>query len=176
MEFARGLARLVSPIVRAVDSVVGQAVAMRIDAEFRSEAGAKPKQTASLFFHKRLSDSMGHAVAAFVQALLEESAQPGGELKPPSKPILTDFTSWSTAVDSGAVECVVRIWGLCVKLCRGCLRSALPGGGGRGVSGRPRALLAARSNGLWPLRAVEGLVADRQQGEPAGVRPLPGLD
>ncbi|KAG0480434.1 hypothetical protein HPP92_011292 [Vanilla planifolia] len=66
------LAQLFDPLVRAIDGIVGERVSMRVDLECSSG-----RKTTGLFTHKRLSVSVGNAIAAFALALLEGSSQPG---------------------------------------------------------------------------------------------------
>ena len=57
------------PLVRAVDGLVGELTAMRVDVDLPSGAAVS-----SLFVHKRLSVSVGHCVAAFARDVLEHPA------------------------------------------------------------------------------------------------------
>jgi short subunit dehydrogenase-like uncharacterized protein len=68
---AQSLARALEPLVRAVDALVGELTAMRVDVEL-----SDGKAVSSLFVHKRLSVSVGHCVAAFARDLLEHPAGP----------------------------------------------------------------------------------------------------
>jgi saccharopine dehydrogenase-like NADP-dependent oxidoreductase len=67
-----GLARLADPLVRAVDAVVGEKVAMLVEVDFSDE-----KAAAGLFVHPRLSDSVGISTAAFARAMLAGGTAPG---------------------------------------------------------------------------------------------------
>ena len=78
-EFAARLAGLSSPLVRAVDALVGQRVCMRVDAEQSAGPGSAPKLLSSLYTAERLSDAVGVCTAAFAVELLEGGvgAKPG---------------------------------------------------------------------------------------------------
>src|SRR6476659_282785 len=67
-----GLAKLTDPLVRAVDAVVGEKVAMLVEVEL-----SDGKIAAGLFIHKKLSDSVGISTAAFARSMLAGSTQPG---------------------------------------------------------------------------------------------------
>ncbi|XP_047047363.1 uncharacterized protein LOC124652392 [Lolium rigidum] len=68
----RELVELVDPLVRAIDGFAGERVSMRVDLEC-----SNGRNTIGLFSHRKLSVSVGHSTAAFVQAVLEGSTQPG---------------------------------------------------------------------------------------------------
>ncbi|XP_047047143.1 uncharacterized protein LOC124652165 [Lolium rigidum] len=68
----RELVELVDPLVRAIDGFAGERVSMRVDLEC-----SNGRNTIELFSHRKLSVSVGHSTAAFVQAVLEGSTQPG---------------------------------------------------------------------------------------------------
>ncbi|XP_077252955.1 saccharopine dehydrogenase isoform X2 [Tasmannia lanceolata] len=66
------LVQMFDPVVRAFDGIAGERVSMRVDLEC-----SNGRSTVSIFSHKRLSVSVGVATAAFAQAILEGSTQPG---------------------------------------------------------------------------------------------------
>ncbi|XP_044396246.1 uncharacterized protein [Triticum aestivum] len=66
------LVEQIDPLVRAIDGIVGERVSMRVDLEC-----SNGRNTIGLFSHRKLSVSVGHSTAAFVQAVLEGSTQPG---------------------------------------------------------------------------------------------------
>uniref|UniRef100_A0A0E0F9C6 Saccharopine dehydrogenase NADP binding domain-containing protein n=1 Tax=Oryza meridionalis TaxID=40149 RepID=A0A0E0F9C6_9ORYZ len=66
------LVGFVDPFVRAIDSIAGERVSMRVDLDC-----SNGKNTIGLFSHRKLSVSVGYATAAFVLAVLEGSTQPG---------------------------------------------------------------------------------------------------
>ncbi|KAE8820515.1 hypothetical protein D1007_01255 [Hordeum vulgare] len=68
----RKLVEKIDPLVRAIDGIVGERVSMRVDLEC-----SNGRNTIGLFSHRKLSVSVGHSTAAFVQAVLEGSTQPG---------------------------------------------------------------------------------------------------
>uniref|UniRef100_A0ACD5WU06 Uncharacterized protein n=1 Tax=Avena sativa TaxID=4498 RepID=A0ACD5WU06_AVESA len=65
------LTEFVEPLVRVIDGIVGEHVAMRIDLETLNG------NTIALFTHNNLSVSVGNATAAFALAILEGSTKPG---------------------------------------------------------------------------------------------------
>ena len=66
---ALSLARALEPLVRAVDALVGETVAMRVDVDLASGPAVS-----SLFVHRQLSRAVGNAVAAFALDVLENPA------------------------------------------------------------------------------------------------------
>lgn len=66
------LVELLDPIVRAFDGFSGECVSMRVDLEC-----SDGRSTASIFTHKKLSQSVGISTAAFALAILEGNTQPG---------------------------------------------------------------------------------------------------
>lgn len=70
--FVKALAKLSDPFVRAVDGIVGEGVAMKVEVDF--DGG---KSAAGIYYHRKLSDAMGYSLAAFAQALLTGGTQPG---------------------------------------------------------------------------------------------------
>ncbi|KAL2540927.1 Saccharopine dehydrogenase [Abeliophyllum distichum] len=66
------LVQLFDPLVRAVDGISGERVSMRVDLEC-----SDGHHRIGIFSHRRLSESVGNATAAFVLAMLEGSTQPG---------------------------------------------------------------------------------------------------
>ncbi|XP_024984781.1 uncharacterized protein LOC112520617 isoform X3 [Cynara cardunculus var. scolymus] len=66
------MVRLFDPVVRAIDEIAGERVALRVDLEC-----AGGRHTIGVFSHKRLSVSVGTSIAAFALAVLEGSTQPG---------------------------------------------------------------------------------------------------
>lgn len=66
------MVRLFDPVVRAIDEIAGERVALRVDLEC-----AGGQHTIGVFSHKRLSVSVGTSIAAFALAILEGSTQPG---------------------------------------------------------------------------------------------------
>lgn len=71
-EAVQPLVTIISPLVRAVDKLVGQTVAMRIELDFDNG-----KSSAALFVHWRLSDAVGTCTAAFARNVLQGATQPG---------------------------------------------------------------------------------------------------
>lgn len=61
----RGFVRLLDPIVRPLDKLVGERVAMKIEVDMQDGTNAT-----GLYVHKRLSESVGIATAAFVHNML----------------------------------------------------------------------------------------------------------
>lgn len=86
-DFAREMAGLAGPFVKAADALVGERVAMRIDAELVPEGAANEtdakavKILSSLFVHKSLGVSVGNSVAAFARAAIEGGNKAGGALR-----------------------------------------------------------------------------------------------
>ncbi|KAK9154784.1 hypothetical protein Sjap_002264 [Stephania japonica] len=68
----RQLVGVFDPLVRAVDGIAGERVSMRVDLEF-----SNGRSTVGIFTHKRLSESVGIAIASFALAVLEGSTEPG---------------------------------------------------------------------------------------------------
>lgn len=68
----QGLAKLTDPLIRAVDQLVGEQVAMLIEVEF-----ADKKIAAGLFAHDKLSDSVGKCTGAFAHCMLAGHTKPG---------------------------------------------------------------------------------------------------
>ena len=66
------LVKLVDPLVRAVDSAVGEKVAMLVEVEFNDG-----KIAAGLFVHEYLSQSVGISTAAFARSMLAGGTSPG---------------------------------------------------------------------------------------------------
>ncbi|KAF0897185.1 hypothetical protein E2562_034233 [Oryza meyeriana var. granulata] len=66
------LVETVDPFVRAIDGIAGERVSMRVDLDC-----SNGRNTIGLFSHRKLSVSVGYAIAAFVLAVLEGSTQPG---------------------------------------------------------------------------------------------------
>ncbi|GKU93982.1 hypothetical protein SLEP1_g7529 [Rubroshorea leprosula] len=66
------LVQLSDPLVRAIDGIAGERVSMRVDLEC-----SDGRNTIGIFSHRKLSVSVGTAVAAFALAILEGSTQPG---------------------------------------------------------------------------------------------------
>ncbi|XP_052291004.1 uncharacterized protein LOC102624564 isoform X2 [Citrus sinensis] len=66
------LVQLFDPVVRAFDGIAGERVSMRVDLECTDG-----RNTVGIFSHRRLSVSVGTAIAAFVLAVLEGATQPG---------------------------------------------------------------------------------------------------
>lgn len=71
-DFARSLATFTAPIVRAVDAVVGERTAMRVDVKLKGGALA-----GAIYNHPRLSEAVGDATAAFCAAMLRGETDPG---------------------------------------------------------------------------------------------------
>eukprot|EP00897_Mesotaenium_endlicherianum_P002731 jgi/Mesen1/2486/ME000159S01610 len=67
-----GMVARLDPVVRLVDGLAGERVAMRVDLE--CDDGTK---TVALYSHKYLSKSVGQSTAAFALAMLEGATQPG---------------------------------------------------------------------------------------------------
>lgn len=66
------LAKLLDPIIRAIDGLVGEKVAMLVEVEF-----ANKKIAAGLFVHDKLSESVGTSTAAFAACMLAGHTKPG---------------------------------------------------------------------------------------------------
>ncbi|KAJ8646299.1 hypothetical protein MRB53_008047 [Persea americana] len=66
------LVQIFDPFVRAFDGIAGERVSMRVDLEC-----SNGRNTVGIFSHRRLSVSVGTAIAAFAAAILEGSTQPG---------------------------------------------------------------------------------------------------
>ena len=66
------MAKLADPLVRAVDTMVGEKVAMLVEVELSDD-----KIAAGLFIHKKLSDSVGISTAAFARSMLAGGTAPG---------------------------------------------------------------------------------------------------
>jgi saccharopine dehydrogenase-like NADP-dependent oxidoreductase len=71
-ETARTLATFTAPIVRAVDAIVGERTAIRVDVKLKDGALA-----GSIYNHPKLSEAVGDATAAFVCAMLRGETDPG---------------------------------------------------------------------------------------------------
>jgi hypothetical protein len=71
-ETAATLARLTAPLVRAVDALVGERTAMRVDVKLKNG-----KLAGGIFNHPRLRDAVGNGTAAFASAMLRGETQPG---------------------------------------------------------------------------------------------------
>ena len=71
-DVAKALATFTAPIVRAVDAVVGERTAMRIDVKLKGGALA-----GAIYNHPRLSEAVGDATAAFCAAMLRGETDPG---------------------------------------------------------------------------------------------------
>ncbi|GFR50296.1 hypothetical protein Agub_g12486 [Astrephomene gubernaculifera] len=70
--FVKAFAALSDPLVRNVDKIVGEAVAMRVEVDL--EGG---KNSCGIFTHRLLSQAMGYSTAAFAQSVLQGKTQPG---------------------------------------------------------------------------------------------------
>jgi short subunit dehydrogenase-like uncharacterized protein len=66
------LARLLDPVIRAIDGLVGEQVAMMVEVEFSNK-----KVAAGLFVHENLSESVGISTAAFAACMLAGETLPG---------------------------------------------------------------------------------------------------
>ncbi|URD77327.1 Saccharopine dehydrogenase [Musa troglodytarum] len=66
------LVQIFNPLVRAIDGIAGERVAIRVDLEC-----SNGRSTVGLFTHKKLSVSVGYSIAAFALAVLEGSTQHG---------------------------------------------------------------------------------------------------
>lgn len=71
-EKTKQLARALDPVIRAVDGLVGEQVAMLVEVEY--EDG---KIAAGLYVHKFLSTAVGTCIAAFARCMLAGDTQPG---------------------------------------------------------------------------------------------------
>ena len=69
---AKTLATLTAPLVRAVDGLVGERTAMRVDVKLKNG-----KTAGGIYNHPRLSDAVGDSVAAFASAMLAGETRPG---------------------------------------------------------------------------------------------------
>lgn len=68
----RAFAKKTNPVIKLVDPLIGEKVGMRVDLEL--EDGSK---ACGVFVHKKLSDSAGTCIAAFVDTVLTGGTQPG---------------------------------------------------------------------------------------------------
>jgi len=95
------LAAALEPLVRAVDGLVGEQTAMRVDVEFQGGA-----TLCARFVHKRLSLSVGFCVAAFARDLLESPApdSPAGVFFPEEQGALADAGLLLQRAAQGASE------------------------------------------------------------------------
>ena len=66
------LAKFLDPVIRAIDSIVGEQVAMLVEVEFPDN-----KIAAGLFVHDKLSESVGTSTAAFAACMLAGQSKPG---------------------------------------------------------------------------------------------------
>lgn len=66
------LAKIFDPVIRAIDKLVGEQVAMLVEVEFPDK-----KVAAGLFVHDKLSESVGTSTAAFAACMLAGQSQPG---------------------------------------------------------------------------------------------------
>jgi len=71
-ETASALAKLTAPLVRAVDAVVGERTAMRVDVKLKNG-----KLAGGIFNHPRLREAVGNSTAAFASAMLRGETEPG---------------------------------------------------------------------------------------------------
>tara|TARA_B110000977_G_scaffold130957_1_gene166908 strand:- start:37638 stop:39086 length:1449 start_codon:yes stop_codon:yes gene_type:complete len=71
-ETAKILASLTAPLVRAVDGLVGERTAMRIDVKLKNG-----KLAGGIFNHPKLKDAVGDSTAAFASAMLRGETEPG---------------------------------------------------------------------------------------------------
>jgi saccharopine dehydrogenase-like NADP-dependent oxidoreductase len=69
---AKNLARLTAPLVRFVDTFVGERTAMRVDVKLKNG-----KLAGAIFNHPKLRDAVGDATAAFASAVLRGETKPG---------------------------------------------------------------------------------------------------
>ena len=69
---AGGLAAFTAPLVRAVDALVGERTAMRVDTKMKDGTTGS-----AIFNHPRLSEAVGDATAAFASAVLRGETEPG---------------------------------------------------------------------------------------------------
>ena len=69
---ASRLAKLTAPLVRAVDALVGERTAMRVDVKLKNG-----KLAGGIFNHPRLRDAVGNSTAAFASAMLRGETDPG---------------------------------------------------------------------------------------------------
>jgi hypothetical protein len=95
------LAKLLDPLVRAVDGLVGEKVAMLVEVEFGE------KVAAGLFVHEKLSESVGTSTAAFAACMLAGQTQPGvwfpeQEEAIPNRELLLKLAS------HGATQCLLN--------------------------------------------------------------------
>jgi NAD(P)-dependent dehydrogenase (short-subunit alcohol dehydrogenase family) len=93
--FARAMAKVLDPVVRATDKISGEAVAMKVEVDFE-----KGKNSAGVFVHRKLSDSIGYSVAGFAQSLLEGGTAPGVWF-PEEKPALKDRRAFLKFASTG---------------------------------------------------------------------------
>ncbi|KAL3138840.1 hypothetical protein ABBQ32_005673 [Trebouxia sp. C0010 RCD-2024] len=68
----RSFAKATSPVIKAIDPIIGEKVGMRVDLEL-----ADGSKACGVFIHKKLSDSAGTCIAAFVDTMLQGGTQPG---------------------------------------------------------------------------------------------------
>lgn len=68
----KAFVRAVDPVVRATDAIAGEAVGMLVELQFDDS-----KEAVGVFVHKRLSETVGSSTAAFAEAILDQSTEPG---------------------------------------------------------------------------------------------------
>jgi len=71
-EAVASIAKLADPLVRAVDSIVGEKVSMKIEVDYSDGTSV-----CGLYSHKFLSESVGQCTAAFADSMLQGGTQPG---------------------------------------------------------------------------------------------------
>ena len=71
-ETAATLAKLTAPLVRLVDTVVGERTAMRVDVKLKNG-----KLAGGIFNHPKLKEAVGNGTAAFASAILRGETKPG---------------------------------------------------------------------------------------------------
>lgn len=64
--------KILDPVVRATDSISGEAVGMRVELQL-----SNGKEAVGLFVHKYLSEVVGSSVAGFADAVLGGCTEPG---------------------------------------------------------------------------------------------------
>ena len=97
---ALAAAKLLEPLVRAVDAAVGEATAIRVDVSFGGNGGT----LSSRFVHDSLSESVGNCVAAFALDALEKERGAEGVFWPEEEGALGDVQKLLARAAQGTRE------------------------------------------------------------------------
>ncbi|KAL4424432.1 hypothetical protein ABPG77_006370 [Micractinium sp. CCAP 211/92] len=98
----RGVARALDPLVRSVDGLVGEKVAMLVEVEYDND-----KIAAGLYVHPRLSEAVGTCTAAFARCMLAGQTRPGVWF-PEEQGALADRRALLGAASQGAARFLVN--------------------------------------------------------------------